>query len=1351
MQENESNINEFIASAALKGAVRSAGTSGDSFEQFISAGVDVLTDSGDWKSLLFSFGRQIARLRKDMFIIFVVISRDLRFRWTSHQELIGEPDETKYEDLLPLNADFGESKKSIKAPNSGIRLVDEVSIATGVTDFILFRGTERGVPALYTYVGMRRQLSVDEEFALALVNRIFDSVVKREFAVVEQLSHSSRLTAAIELGNQLHEGAIANNVLNKVSDIIQKRMGIDYVALMVTNETGHSLEFAGMSESLTRLYDSPQSMKLSGMIIGVATQSEPLVIKDVESIGYKPLGTGTKWAALVPVNTNSRSNAILILESRSAVPFDDVEFKDIEFVSSILGARISANLLIAEKDRKILFRNMLLEEMLLLHRENDPARIAEEALSFINSVIPSSISVFYVLNEARSLLIPVTAQGLFSDEILSFSVKLGEGIVGRAMAKEKSTLILEANADSSSVSIPGTPNEPEAILAIPIKSVREDTGVIALHRIGKKTFTAEEMEMADIVGKQFSTIMERANTTVEIRKAFIEKERENSMHSQLADQLIGNLDNLDSVSLSLRVLESALQFSTCEAGILLLRRNGESKLQCICADGKHFAGDGCSADVADLGSIMHEMVKLATRTYTIEGEAETSAALDSLDVEFADDNGERFMNMLIHESSEKEGQSVILIGLGFQANLRKDVYRNTMTQRLLDFYNSRHISINVSMSNHADVQRLNKLAAFRDSVGDEVEVSSLCRKVCDYTVDRLGAGFAAVYSIDYPAALLRLTTSSNSTGTLMPAELMMKYAAHIVAASGASTQAIAFAPSEMENVPDVFKNRLIAWRMSTVGGTDMLFIAGYPAGHDTGEHMRVYSEMAPFVSRKVRQLSALLEERHRHGLISTVDDIGKKVASHREFGSMMDALASAAGHIIGAEYALVGVLSASYIEWSGYFETRIPETIEKLALKTAEKGEALVINSFENAQIEGDTEIGNYVREILIYPLFKTDETNIRAVLLLINRLGTDGFGETDIAVLDRLSSNVINSISAVETLKQETQLKRRAELKQTELAEILDEIEEPVIRLDTSGNIEFANRMARQILTIQPGIAPGKIVSLLDEKDTSQVDDFIDNIRRGEKFETTYSFSTSDGTRRVMVSATPLSGRNRKGLILTLREEARIDSQALKDQQAGDRAAEVADAAHTEIEGVRYGMKRGFSYMIAEQKPLIAYLTIVDFKKAGFDPLIITRQHPSKLREKYDLENAEIRWLTQVVGSSNLDPSKISVISNAMLSFLERHKNGVMFIDGLEYLLSNNSMIKVIGMLENVMQKTVDTSSVLLVAIDKMTFEQREIAILEKLFDEIDVADIRKGYMCTELEKFDNSKPNSSGDDAND
>lgn len=1344
-------MNEFVASAALKGsALPVAGGSVDSFERLISAGVDVLTDAGDWKSLLFSFGRQITRLRKDMFVIFVVISRDLRFRWTSHQELLGEPCETKYEDLLPLNADFGDSKKSIKAPNSGIRLVDEVALATGVTDFILFRGTERGAPTLYTYVGVRRQLSMDEELALALVDRIFDSVVRREFVVGEHLSHASRLTAAIDLGNQLHEGALANNVLNKIADIIQKRMGIDYVALMVTDETGHALEFAGMSESLTPLYDNPQSMSLSSMIVGVAAQSEPLVIKDIESIGYKPLGTGTKWAALVPVKTNSKSSAILILESKSPVPLDDFEFRDVEFLSQVLGARMSSSLLIEEKNRKILFRNMLLEEILLLHRENDPVRIAEEALSFINSVIPSSISVFYVLNEGRSLLIPVTSRGVFAEEMLSFSVKIGEGIVGRTISKDKPVHIQEANADASSISIPGTPNEPEAILAIPIKSVREDIGVIALHRIGKKTFSAEEIEMAEITGRQFSTVMERANAAMEIHKSYVEKEKENAMHSLLSEQLIESLDNPDSDTFSSRVLDSALNFSTCEAGMLLLRRSGESRLQCICADGEYFKESGCSADAASLSTVLHEMTKLATRTYTLEGESATSAAIDSLGADFIEGTAPGFRNMLIHESSEKDGQSVVLIGFDFQSNLRKDVYRNTVTQRLLDFYNSRHISIKTSRNSHADVVRLNKLAAFKDAIVEEVDVQSIYGKVCDYAVARLNASFAAIYSVDYVSGILRLVASSGGGG-VMPQETLMKYAAHLTGTHGTQSQAIEFPPSDDENVPAIFRNRLATWRMSTIDGADLLFIAGYAGDCDITEHMHIYNEMAPFVSRKVRQLSALSEERRRHGLISTVDEIGKKVGAHTEFGSMMDAFASAAGHIIGTEYALAGVLSSSYIEWSGYFETRIPDSIEKLALKTAEKGEAMIINDFRSAQIETEPVSGSYVREMLMYPLFKDSGTEIRAVLLLINRFGSDGFSESDVALLDRLASNVINSYSAVETLKQEKQLKRAAELKWTELAEILDGIDEPIIRVDTSGNIEFINSAAKQLLSMRPGVAAEKIVSLLDEVDTYQIVDLTENIRKGERFESSYLFASAEGAKRVIVSASPLSGRNRRGLILRLKEEPQNETQEPKDQSNNVKGAEVSSAAHSQIEGVRYAMKRGFSYMIAEQKPLFAYLALVDFKKAGFNPLVITRQHPSKLREKYDMGNTEIRWLTQVVGNSNLDPAKLSVIGNAMLSFIERHKNAVVFIDGLEYLLSNNSMIKVMGMLEGVMQKTVDTSSVLVVAVDKMTFEQRELAILEKLFEEVNVGEMRKGYLSTELEKFDNDKPDSTETDAND
>ena len=242
------------------------------------AAVEALSEAGDWRTLLSNYSRKISLQARDIFAVFVVISRDLQFRWTTHQDDYTDRNQLKYEEMLPLNADFGEPIRAIKGPSSGIGLIDEISLSTGCNDYTLFRGMAKGSATLYLYMGGRRRLTAEDESAFSSVTVIFDAIIKREFAVGEQLAHSARLSAAIELGRQIGDSGLAGSFLNRAADTIQKKIGIDYVAVMVIDEGKRDVEFAGISESLTPLYDTPQSMKAGNVMLAVLGQKDPMII-----------------------------------------------------------------------------------------------------------------------------------------------------------------------------------------------------------------------------------------------------------------------------------------------------------------------------------------------------------------------------------------------------------------------------------------------------------------------------------------------------------------------------------------------------------------------------------------------------------------------------------------------------------------------------------------------------------------------------------------------------------------------------------------------------------------------------------------------------------------------------------------------------------------------------------------------------------------------------------------------------------------------------------------------------------------------------------------------------------------
>ena len=1334
-------------SVAGRGRELSDSTGTGVYGRIVGLGVEALSESVNWKSMLASFSRSVTKWRPDICIAFVVMGKDMKFKWSTHAELLAGGD-IPYEDLLPLKAEFLGDRTAVSA-DSGIKLIAEISAMTGISEFVLFRGGESVSRSLYMYVGCSRNLSEEEESAFSLVNIVFGHLLGHEISATQQAARSMRLAAVVEALANIHDGTVKGGSLNRIADLIQKWLAVDYVAITVEEETGTNLELAGMSETLTSLYDTPQSLKLGGSHLFAGYGLEAVTVSDFGKSGYRPLASGSKWAALIPVDTGASRRMMMILESESQSPFDEAEMKEISLISRAIGTKIALGLSIAEREKRMKLRDLLLEELLLLQREGDPVKIAEEILNFIDTVIHANISVFYILDQSRSMLIPIQSHGIFSEEMLSYSVRIGEGIVGRAISRDKPELIHDAHTDARSVNIPGTPNEPESILSIPIRTIKEDIGVIALHRIGRRTFSGDEMEMAEVIAKQFSAVIERTNSFSELKKTLADLESEKHLRVMLAEYIRSAADERSIAKLADSALELSREICMCGNGMLLLRVRGEQKLHFLAGD-RHLR-EACAPGVSSAGfdSALKNTARLATRTHIIENAVD----IDSME-EILGLSGEGaghpppVYNMLIHESEEYRGHSVVLVGFDFRTELRKELFRNAVTQELLDFLTIRMTAVGRADETERRLGHLQKMSDFKDSVNREYDTPAIYMTVASAMTEKTGAAFAAVYSIDYERGILAQIASSQSSYQ-PPKEILMKTVPGLAEKlNGISGTGVIDVNGDESAFHDLFSNKIAVSRLKSVETPDAVILTGFRDIEELNRNIAFISEASEYLEGRIRQLETVYRERQNAGLTGIIDDVGRKIASERNLTRMLDSLASAAGHIIGCEYSLTGVVSSSYIEWNGFFETRIPETIDRLAIKTAESGETIIVNNFTSSQIDSDPNLSQTVRDMLIFPVFKKTEGGIPILVLLLNKFEGRGFTEKDIWILDKLSANIVSSVRNMEMLRKESQLKRNAESVRNELLEILNEMEFPIIKVDASGNIEFANSQAEKLLLPDSDSEELKIIPMLDEKDSLQVVEFIDNLKRGEKFDSTYTFVTPSGTRRFSVSGIPIHGKGkRKGTILMLKQE---QAQVAMREGGTAETEEQLSTRHAEIEGIRYSLRRGYIYLVGEQRPDVAYLALSDLSKAGFDILAITRQHPTKLREKYSLNGAEIRWLTQVVGSNNLDPSKLSMITGAVLSFIDRHDNSAVFLDGLEYLLSNNSIVRVIGMIENIMQKAVDRGAVVIVSADRLTFEQKDLAIIEKLFEQLDAGDMKRRYLNADIERFGRDSEDRADSDAN-
>jgi hypothetical protein len=112
---------------------------------------------------------------------------------------------------------------------------------------------------------------------------------------------------------------------------------------------------------------------------------------------------------------------------------------------------------------------------------------------------------------------------------------------------------------------------------------------------------------------------------------------------------------------------------------------------------------------------------------------------------------------------------------------------------------------------------------------------------------------------------------------------------------------------------------------------------------------------------------------------------------------------------------------------------------------------------------------------------------------------------------------------------------------------------------------------------------------------------------------------------------------------------------------------------------------------------------------------LIVTRQYPKDVRAKYFLQTTPIIWLSTVAGADNMDPAKLSLLTDHLVNFMESSQNGVLVVDGLEYLITSNDFQRVLRAVDRWTETAMVSNSRLIMTLDRRSFDPKELAMIER------------------------------------
>lgn len=127
------------------------------------------------------------------------------------------------------------------------------------------------------------------------------------------------------------------------------------------------------------------------------------------------------------------------------------------------------------------------------------------------------------------------------------------------------------------------------------------------------------------------------------------------------------------------------------------------------------------------------------------------------------------------------------------------------------------------------------------------------------------------------------------------------------------------------------------------------------------------------------------------------------------------------------------------------------------------------------------------------------------------------------------------------------------------------------------------------------------------------------------------------------------------------------------------------------------------------------AYRPFVEVVAAGSPSLLISRTHPDALRERYRVYSVPIIWLATQPGLDHVDPSNLSILQYTITEFLKKNKSSVVMLDGIEYIISNNEMDRVLRFIYNLRDEVIMSESELIIPLDPDVLEINSLAILER------------------------------------
>ena len=291
--------------------------------------------------------------------------------------------------------------------------------------------------------------------------------------------------------NDAHDHSVGDQVLRHLADLLQETVrgsdltcrigGEEFAVILPSCDAGDALGLASRLATRVRAFDFAPVGEIT-LSIGIAQGPE-------HAMNPREL-VACADAAMMTAKSRGK-NRIVLFDDDTALRQAGPPRQDV---------------------RSIAHLKMLQSLASKLNRLNDVREIGTTIANELRTLIDYHSCRVYLAEE--DLLVPIAFRGEFSaysgETPEALTTTIGEGITGHAAATRRSLLIPNALECDYAITVPGTDEIEESIVAVPLTYGSRVIGVVLISKLGVNQFDEDDVRLLEVLAGHASVALENA-------------------------------------------------------------------------------------------------------------------------------------------------------------------------------------------------------------------------------------------------------------------------------------------------------------------------------------------------------------------------------------------------------------------------------------------------------------------------------------------------------------------------------------------------------------------------------------------------------------------------------------------------------------------------------------------------------------------------------------------------------------------------------------------------------------------------------------------------------------------------